>query len=149
MSEENTVPPEGAPDPGTADPQAQANQPAPEGAIENASKWKSFEIVDGKAVPIEIDAATAPGLGAPTFYVRHPDDTYSVADPQPVLIPAPPDVSPTLPAVHLLDRARALPELVKGEAAELIAEGIQAFKDIEGRTMNVVHRFGQLFKQEK
>lgn len=116
MSEENAQPPEGAPDPGTADPQAQAGQPAPEGAIDpnpspGQTKWQSFEIVDGQAVPAS--------------------------------------EAPTPAGVHLLDRARALPELAKEEAAHLIEEGIQAFKDLEGRTMLVVHRFGQLFKQEK
>jgi len=25
-------------------------------------------------------------LTQPTYYVRHPDDTYSIADPQPVLL---------------------------------------------------------------
>jgi hypothetical protein len=56
--------------------------------------------------------------------------------------------APTPAGVHRLERARDLVEIAKGEAAELIEEGIQAFKDIDRRTMRVVHRFGQLFKQE-
>jgi len=43
----------------------------------------------------EREAASAPAPQAaqpvigPTYYVRHPDDTYSVADPQPATSPAP------------------------------------------------------------
>ncbi len=31
----------------------------------------------------EIEAAEKDQITGPTYYVRHPDDTYSVADPQP------------------------------------------------------------------
>jgi hypothetical protein len=52
--------------------------------------------------------------------------------------------------VHRLERAQALPELTKGTGAsgELVADGIQSFKDTDGRTMNVVVSGGALFKQE-
>lgn len=33
----------------------------------------------------EIKPATSASTESPTYYVRHPDDSYSVADPQPVL----------------------------------------------------------------
>jgi hypothetical protein len=54
------------------------------------------------------------------------------------------------PSVHRLERAQALTELAKGTgmSGELVAEGIQSFKDTDGRTMNVVVAGGALYKQE-
>lgn len=31
----------------------------------------------------DVSTAEKPSMIVPTYYVRHPDDTYSVADPQP------------------------------------------------------------------
>jgi UDP-N-acetylmuramoylalanine-D-glutamate ligase len=56
----------------------------------------------------------------------------------------------SVPSVHRLERAQALTELAKGTgmSGELVAEGIQSFKDTDGRTMNVVVSGGALYKQE-
>jgi hypothetical protein len=56
--------------------------------------------------------------------------------------------SDTTAAVHRLERARSLPELAAGEKAKLVADGIQSFKDVDRRTMNVVIAGGTLHKQE-
>lgn len=50
--------------------------------------------------------------------------------------------------LHLMERLQALPELAREEAAELVREGIQAFKDIDRRTMKVVIQGAKYFKQE-
>lgn len=54
------------------------------------------------------------------------------------------------PAVHRLERAQALTELAKGTGmtGTLVADGIQSFKDTDGRTMNVMVSGGALYKQE-
>jgi hypothetical protein len=52
------------------------------------------------------------------------------------------------PAVHRLDRAQELPLLPEKMVGRPPREGIEAFKDTDGRTMRVLVAGGQLFKQE-
>jgi hypothetical protein len=52
------------------------------------------------------------------------------------------------PAVHRLERAQELPLLPEKMVGRPPRDGIEAFKDTDGRTMRVLVVGGQLFKQE-
>jgi hypothetical protein len=82
-------------------------------------KWTPYEIVDGETKPYV----------SPTPSAEHA--------PEPVPC-----------GVVRLEHARALPEIIKGDRGDLVPGGIQSFKDTDRRTMNVVVRDGNLFKQE-
>jgi hypothetical protein len=85
--------------------------------------------------PVETQAAAAPPVEA--------DKPFS----QPVQHePHPPADTPT--SVHRLERARALPEATASDKGKLASDGIQSFKDADGRTMNVIVKGGTLHKQE-
>lgn len=53
-----------------------------------------------------------------------------------------------VPSVHRLERAQALPTLPEKMIGRPPHEGIQSFKDTDGRTMNVLVADGILYKQE-
>jgi hypothetical protein len=124
-------------------------------------KWTSHEIVGDKTVEVQ----TGETLGAePVTNVSVDDLPVSEAPQAAADTPQPPEPEEVLSVqinVHVaapvlrverLEQARALLELAKdepGAPVELAAEGIQAFKSTDGRTMLVVVRDGNLYSQEK
>jgi hypothetical protein len=57
---------------------------------------------------INTDGCEAAALAVPTYYVRHPDGTYSAANPQPRYVGphTPRDAAPTMGIAKVADRVR-------------------------------------------
>jgi hypothetical protein len=105
-------------------------------------KFVPMEIVDGEAVETTQEPSDAIQAAADTPQPPEPEE----------VIAATPAVTVTIRVeplrVERIEQARALLGLAYGEPAELVPEGIQSFKDTDGRTMRVVVVDGALFKQE-
>lgn len=112
-----------------------------------------------KAAPAAAPAASsseppAPGDTTTQAASVQTDTAGSAAAEKPFVDTAPPApvIADTATAVHRLARAQALTELEKSKDdrvnGTLAQEGIQSFKDVDGRTMNVVVAGGALYKQE-
>jgi hypothetical protein len=108
----------------------------------DGGKWHPFEIVDGKAVETKQEPSDAIQAAADTPQPPEPEEVIAATPAVTVTI----RVEPL--CVDRIEQARALLGLAYGEPAELVPEGIQSFKDTDGRTMRVVVVDGALFKQE-